>query len=186
MKELPDPQNENCMMGMLEFGKFNGKFDIKLEGLGFNYFVSDVQNTVLKTVGKNIPTVAELTQGEVVSFAGNAVQQMGAEGFNVSHPSFHVSLCLFSMSFYYHLTDHSRRSSWRAVHRPSTMCVPPIASSLSFQILVSLASAALHSALELRPARVSARERAKRRWRAQWPPPSPSSRGNRQWAFCLS
>jgi cytidylate kinase len=71
-------------LSYLKFGKFNGKFDIKLEGLGFNYFVSEVQNTVLKTVGKNIPTVAELTQGEVVSFAGKAVAEMGAGGFNVS------------------------------------------------------------------------------------------------------
>ena len=72
-------------MGMLEFGKFNGKYDIKLSGLGLEYYVSEVQTTVLKgaKIGKNIPTVAEKTQGEVVAFASKAVQQMGADGFNV-------------------------------------------------------------------------------------------------------
>merc|ERR1712203_191397 len=39
-------------------------------------------NTLLKEpkVGKNIPTVAKETQGEVVKFAGDAVQKMGAAG----------------------------------------------------------------------------------------------------------
>lgn len=70
---------------MLEFGKFDDKFDTKIEGLGLKYFVSEVQNTVLKEqrIGSNIPTVAKLTQGEVVSFADKAVAQMGAAGFNV-------------------------------------------------------------------------------------------------------
>ena len=34
-------------------------------------------------VGKNIPTVAKMTQGEVVGFAGGAAEQMRADGMNV-------------------------------------------------------------------------------------------------------
>lgn len=67
---------------MLEFGKFDGKFDIRVNGLGIDAKISDVANTLLKEpkVAKNIPTVAKETQGEVVKFAGDAVQKMGAAG----------------------------------------------------------------------------------------------------------
>ena len=49
-------------MSMLTFDKFNGKFDTRVKGLGLDYMVSDIQNTVLKEpkVGKNIPTVAKV------------------------------------------------------------------------------------------------------------------------------
>jgi len=69
----------------LKFGKFNGKFDIKVEGFGLKLLVSEVANTVLKEprVGKNIPTVAALTQGEVVRFASDAAAAMGSDGCNV-------------------------------------------------------------------------------------------------------
>ncbi|KAL7466155.1 hypothetical protein ACHAXS_006447 [Conticribra weissflogii] len=60
-------ENLASFMSMLEFGKFNGKFDTKISGLGIDVLVSEVQNTDLKVpkVSKNIPTVAEVTQGEV-------------------------------------------------------------------------------------------------------------------------
>ena len=47
--------------------------------------ISEVQNTELKSpkVSKNIPTVAEVTQGEVILFAANAVDVMGKDGFVV-------------------------------------------------------------------------------------------------------
>ena len=64
-------------MTYLKFGKFkDGKFDIKIEGLGLNLLVSDVANTTLKEpkVGKNIPTVAKMTQGEVIKFAAGAAE----------------------------------------------------------------------------------------------------------------
>ncbi len=50
-----------------EHSQFNGKFDTKISGLGIDVLVSEVQNTDLKVpkVSKNIPTVAEVTQGEV-------------------------------------------------------------------------------------------------------------------------
>ena len=57
-------------LGMLSFGQINGKFDIKVESkeLGVSMLVGDVCNTVLKEpiVAKNIPTVAQVTQGEVI------------------------------------------------------------------------------------------------------------------------
>lgn len=65
--------------------QFNGKFDTKICGLGLDLLVSEVQNTELKVpkVSKNIPTVAELTQGEVVLFASNAVKTLGENGIFV-------------------------------------------------------------------------------------------------------
>lgn len=47
--------------------------------------ISQVQNTELKSpkVSKNIPTVAEVTQGEVILFAANAVDVMGKDGLVV-------------------------------------------------------------------------------------------------------
>mmetsp|Transcript_37755 Transcript_37755/g.87254 ORF Transcript_37755/g.87254 Transcript_37755/m.87254 type:complete len:346 (-) Transcript_37755:191-1228(-) len=70
---------------MLDFNEYNGKFDVKIEGLGLTYYVSEVQNTVLKdsSVAKNIPTVAEVTQGEVVNFVQGALTKMAAAGSNV-------------------------------------------------------------------------------------------------------
>lgn len=40
--------NLENFMKMLTFGKYNGKFDTKIEGLGLNLLVSEVQNTELK------------------------------------------------------------------------------------------------------------------------------------------
>lgn len=79
------PDNLASWMRMLSFGKNDGKFDICIEGLGYNLRVSEVANTTLKgsLVGKNIPTVAEVTQGEVVKFAGAACKQMGEDGMSV-------------------------------------------------------------------------------------------------------
>jgi hypothetical protein len=58
-------ENIECFMKMLSFGKFNDKYDIRIHGLGMDMLVSEVQNTELKSpkVSKNIPTVAEVTQG---------------------------------------------------------------------------------------------------------------------------
>jgi len=78
-------ENLATWMGMLEFGKFNGKFDTKISGLGMEHYVSEVANTVLKgpMVRGNIPTVAEVTQGEVVKFASAACKTMGEAGVTV-------------------------------------------------------------------------------------------------------
>merc|ERR1719261_1670442 len=72
-------------MKMLAFDRFNGKFDVKTEGLGLTHYVSEVEKTVLKEsrIGRNIPTVAEVTQGEVVNFVQVALEKMAAAGMNV-------------------------------------------------------------------------------------------------------
>jgi cytidylate kinase len=73
-------------VGCLTFGKFNGKWDIQIQVAGSEKaFVSEVANTALKEprVGKNIPTVAEVTQGEVIKFAAGAAEAMRQDGMNV-------------------------------------------------------------------------------------------------------
>jgi len=70
-------------LGYLSFDKYGDSFDIKIEGLGLKHMVSEVQNTVLKTVSKDIPKVAEKTQGEVITFIQDALTKMTAAGVNV-------------------------------------------------------------------------------------------------------
>jgi len=72
-------------MGMLSFGQFDGKWTARINGLGIDALISDIQNTDLKgsKVGSNIPSVAQETQGEVVAFASGAINQMCAAGLNV-------------------------------------------------------------------------------------------------------
>jgi len=76
------PENLQAWMGMLEFGQFGGDFDIKITGLGLAGTVSEWATTVLKSadIGKNIPVVARVTQGEVVSFAATAITTMASAG----------------------------------------------------------------------------------------------------------
>eukprot|EP00573_Skeletonema_grethae_P003297 CAMPEP_0201691258 /NCGR_PEP_ID=MMETSP0578-20130828/4456_1 /ASSEMBLY_ACC=CAM_ASM_000663 /TAXON_ID=267565 /ORGANISM="Skeletonema grethea, Strain CCMP 1804" /LENGTH=332 /DNA_ID=CAMNT_0048176419 /DNA_START=335 /DNA_END=1333 /DNA_ORIENTATION=- len=79
-------ENLNSFINMLSFGKFkDDKYDTRICGLGLDYLVSEVQNTELKApkVSKNIPTVAEVTQGEVILFAAEAIRQMGEDGIFV-------------------------------------------------------------------------------------------------------
>lgn len=79
------PENVASFVGMLSFGKFDGQWDIKIEGLGIDALVSNIKNTDLKgpKVSKNIPTVAEQTQGPVVNFAADATKRMGDDGLIV-------------------------------------------------------------------------------------------------------
>jgi cytidylate kinase len=78
-------ENLQSFVNMLSFGKFNDKYDTRINGLGLDMLVSEVQNTELKSpkVSKNIPTVAEVTQGEVILFAAKAVETMGKDGLFV-------------------------------------------------------------------------------------------------------
>ena len=66
----------------LSFGKFGGKFDIRIKGMGLDLLVSEIANTTLKEprVGKNIPTIAKMSQGEVIKFAAGAAEQMRSAG----------------------------------------------------------------------------------------------------------
>ena len=46
-------ENLATWMGMLEFGKFNGKFDTKISGLGMEHYVSEVRNTTAPAFGQS-------------------------------------------------------------------------------------------------------------------------------------
>jgi len=78
-------ENIASFMSMLSFGQYNGKFDTRITGLNLDTFVSDIQNTDLKQpkVSKNIPTVAEVTQGEVILFASKAIKAMCDVGISI-------------------------------------------------------------------------------------------------------
>lgn len=82
-------ENLAMFMSMLSFGKFgegdDAQYDTRIQGLGLDLLVSQVQNTVLKSpkVSQNIPTVAEVTQGEVILFAAEAMQRMTTETPNL-------------------------------------------------------------------------------------------------------
>lgn len=60
-------------------------FDVRIDGLGIRAMVGQVANTLLKEpkVSKNIPTVAKVTQGEVISFAALCCAAMSDAGCNV-------------------------------------------------------------------------------------------------------
>lgn len=78
-------ENLEDFISMLSFNKFRGNYDTRIRGLGLELYVSQVQNTDLKgpKVSKNIPTVAQFTQGEVILFAAKAVETMGQDGIVV-------------------------------------------------------------------------------------------------------
>ena len=82
------------LMGCLHFEKKAGsssqpgaavEFDVRIDGLGIRAMVSQVANTLLKEpkVSQNIPTVAKVTQGEVIAFAAKCAETMRAAGCNV-------------------------------------------------------------------------------------------------------
>lgn len=75
-------ENLASFMGMLSFECHNGQYDTRIHGLGVDLYVSKVQNTELKSamVSQNIPTVAEVTQGEIITFAAKAVETLREAG----------------------------------------------------------------------------------------------------------
>lgn len=79
------PEILQTLVGMLEFDKYNDKFDVKIEGLGMKEFVSEIANTKLKSsaVSSKIPTVAGVTQGEVITFVQTALKKMADAGNSV-------------------------------------------------------------------------------------------------------
>ena len=78
-------ENINNYMSMLTFEKIENEWDVIINGLGINSSVKQIQNTLLKStkVSKNIPTVAEQTQGEVINFACKAIEKMRLDGKNI-------------------------------------------------------------------------------------------------------
>mmetsp|Transcript_5069 Transcript_5069/g.10141 ORF Transcript_5069/g.10141 Transcript_5069/m.10141 type:complete len:320 (+) Transcript_5069:81-1040(+) len=77
--------NIRSFLSMLSFEKVDGQWQVVINGLGINTTVSKIQNTDLKSprVSKNIPTVAQQTQGEVIAFARTALEKMRADGHNI-------------------------------------------------------------------------------------------------------
>jgi len=77
-------ENLSKFSSMLSFDERGGvgRYDTRIHGLGLDLLVSEVQNTQLKSpkVAKNIPTVAEKTQGEVITFAAQAVEKLRLAG----------------------------------------------------------------------------------------------------------
>jgi len=114
-------ENLADFMTMLSFDKFNGKFDTRINGLGLDLFVSEVQNTILKQtkVAKNIPTVAEVTQGEVIKFAAEAIKIMSADGVSILLEGREqtVNYVLTPLRFILTLSDESLIGKRRAAQR---------------------------------------------------------------------
>lgn len=114
-------ENLADFMTMLSFHKFDGKFDTRINGLGLDLLVSDVQNTILKQpkVAKNIPTVAEVTQGEVITFAAEAIKVMSADGVSILLEGREqtVNYVLTPLRFTLTLSDESLIGKRRAAQR---------------------------------------------------------------------
>jgi cytidylate kinase len=81
LRALSD-DNIRLFMTMLSFEKVNSKWEVVINGLGLNTTVSQIENTELKKpmVAKNIPTVAQQTQGEVINFARDSLLKLKADG----------------------------------------------------------------------------------------------------------
>jgi Xaa-Pro aminopeptidase len=83
VEEILTPERKQEFMSFLSFSRrTTGAFDTRVVGLGVDYWVGDIQNTLLKgpLVAGLIPTVAERTQGEVISFANGAIEKLAMEG----------------------------------------------------------------------------------------------------------
>eukprot|EP00446_Apocalathium_sp_SHHI-4_P070351 CAMPEP_0177518690 /NCGR_PEP_ID=MMETSP0369-20130122/46667_1 /TAXON_ID=447022 ORGANISM="Scrippsiella hangoei-like, Strain SHHI-4" /NCGR_SAMPLE_ID=MMETSP0369 /ASSEMBLY_ACC=CAM_ASM_000364 /LENGTH=396 /DNA_ID=CAMNT_0018997829 /DNA_START=37 /DNA_END=1227 /DNA_ORIENTATION=+ len=86
LQEALRPTTLQTLMGMLKLVELaDGEFDLKVDGLCLSYLASEVKNTVLKEsrIERSIPTVAGMTQGEVINFVRNALEQMTSSGYNV-------------------------------------------------------------------------------------------------------
>lgn len=82
LEKALEPDVMASLVDMLEFDDFGNGFDVKIDGLGMKYMVSDIELSVLKQV-KDIPTVAAATQGEVINFVQAALDKMSGAGTNV-------------------------------------------------------------------------------------------------------
>lgn len=85
LEEALTPALLKSFVGMLSFGKIGDKFDVTIDGLGIKARVSEVCNTLLKQkkVSTTIPTVARVTQGEVIHFVQGALDLMVKDGMSV-------------------------------------------------------------------------------------------------------
>ena len=128
-------ENLASFINMLEFGNFKGKYDTRIHGLGLDMYVSEVANTELKVpkVAKNIPTVAEVTQGEVVMFAANAITILGQNGITVLLEGREetVNYVRSKNRFCLVLPDESLIGMRRAAQRIMAAALPTLSSSAS-------------------------------------------------------
>jgi cytidylate kinase len=81
-KDVLTPELLQSFVQRISFVKFDDGFDVVIDG---TIRVSTIQNTILKMphISSRVPTVAELTQGEVVLFGANAVDILKGAGCNV-------------------------------------------------------------------------------------------------------
>jgi len=138
-------ENLASWAGMLEFNKFDDQFDIRVNGLGLDVRISQVANTLLKEpkVSKNIPTVAKETQGEVVKFAGDAVQKMGESGTVVLLEGREQTLNFIPSPYRFCLTmsDTTVIGARRAAQRIAAVAAPKAAEGTDPQEAVKAALA---------------------------------------------
>jgi cytidylate kinase len=132
-------ENIGNYMQMLTFEKRDDKWDVIIDGLGLNTSVGEIQNTTLKApkVAVNIPTVAKLTQGEVIKFASYALDLMRADGRNILLEGREQTVDYIPTPFRYTLTlsDPSLVGKRRAAQRlAAAVFASPLLNDDSIQV----------------------------------------------------
>ena len=145
-------ENLASFMTMLSFDKFDGKFDTRINGLGIDVLVSNVQNTMLKEskVAKNIPTVAEVTQGEVITFAAEAINIMSADGVSILLEGREqtVNYVLTPLRFILTLSDETLIGKRRAAQRLMAAALASLEDEASDEEVKKALNAALEKMVE--------------------------------------
>lgn len=144
--------NLASFMSMLSFDKFNGKFDTRINGLGLDLYVSEVQNTILKQpkVSKNIPTVAKVTQGEVINFAAEAIKIMSADGVSILLEGREqtVNYVLTPLRFTLTLSDETLIGKRRAAQRLGAAALELLKEDTSDELVKDALDSALKKMIE--------------------------------------
>ena len=74
MITVPKLQDLDSFCKMLEFGKFNGKWDVKIDGLGCTYYVSEVEKTAAWLMLSETGAWNDLHMGHFLPFPSNVFQ----------------------------------------------------------------------------------------------------------------
>eukprot|EP01063_Lacrimia_lanifica_P022301 TRINITY_DN29944_c0_g1_i1.p1 TRINITY_DN29944_c0_g1~~TRINITY_DN29944_c0_g1_i1.p1 ORF type:complete len:379 (+),score=162.75 TRINITY_DN29944_c0_g1_i1:57-1193(+) len=129
VEDVLAPENVAAFMSCLSFKKVDDAYDIyiKSDDLSIHAKVGDIQNTKLKepVVAKNVPLVAEFTQGDVIKFATAAVAQMAEDGMNVVLEGRAATVQYFVTPFRYELVieDTALLGQRRAAQRVMAGCL---------------------------------------------------------------
>ena len=93
--EKPSPEND-C----------GYEWDIRVKGLGLDFWVSEASATFLNSaaINMNTPTVAQQTQGDVIQFAAEALKIMGDDGYVVLFEDYQIIVDYVPTPFRYLLT----------------------------------------------------------------------------------